>query len=272
MLTKIEVTTAQGAVLTLPLLDSPEGFMVESVDGLDPVKANIVSSSYAQKDGDQYQSSRRGPRDIGIKMNAFLGYGASIRQIRKYLMGYLMPKSLVSLRFYDDEIEPLDIVGRVEVFNFPLFVEDPDVTISIHCESPDFLPLNSIVVSGMTVADSSEILIPYDGEVSSGIILELNANRALPSFSVFHRPSNDSVRTLDFTQPLSAGDKLTISTVPGAKGAILTRAGSDSSLLYGITPYSNWIELEPGDNYLRVYAAGAGIPYNVTYLTRYGGL
>lgn len=272
MLTKVEVTTAQGALLTLPLMDSPEGFMIETVDGLDPVKATIVSSSYAQRDGDQYQSSRRGPRDIVFKLNAFLGYGATIRQIRKYLMGYLMPRSLVSLRFYDDEIEPVDIVGRVEIFNFPLFVEDPDVTISIHCESPDFLALTPDVFSGNTVADTTEVLINYDGEVSSGIQLQLNVNRALPSFSIFHRPANDAVRTLDFTQALSAGDVLTLSTVPGAKAAKLTRAGSDSSLLYGVTPYSNWIELEPGDNYLRVYAAGAAIPYTLTYVTRYGGL
>lgn len=253
-------------------MDSPEGFMVENIDGLDPVKAVIVSSSYAQQDGEQYQSSRRGARDLVIKLNAFLGYGASIRQIRKYLMNYLMPKSVVSLRFFDDEIEPVDIEGLVEDFSFPLFVEEPEATISIRCEKPDFLALDQTIVGGITVADTTEMLINYDGEVSSGIILELNADRALPSFSIFHRPANDALRTLDFTQPLSAGDTLTISTIPGAKGATLTRAGSDSSLLYGITPYSNWIALEPGDNYLRVYAAGAGIPYNLKYTTRYGGL
>ena len=272
MLNKIEVTTAQGAILTLPFSDSPEGFMVETVDGLDPVKANIVSSSYAQQDGEQYQSSRRGARDIGIKIPAFLGYGSTIRQIRKYLMGYLMPKSYVSLRFYDDEIEPVDIEGRVEIFNFPLFTDEPEATISIRCDKPDFLALDPVVVAGSTVSNTSEILIDYDGEVSSGILLTLNVNRSLPSFSIFHRPANDAVRTLDFTEPLSAGDVLKISTIPGAKGATRTRAGSDSSLLYGITPYSNWIELEPGENYIRVYAAGAAIPYTITYTTRYGGL
>jgi hypothetical protein len=75
-----------------------------------------------------------------------------------------------------------------------------------------------------------------------------------------------------FAEPLIAGDVLTISTVSGNKHATLTRAGSDSSLLFGVAPDASWINLFPGPNYIRVYTEGAAIPYTITYTSKVGGL
>jgi hypothetical protein len=86
------------------------------------------------------------------------------------------------------------------------------------------------------------------------------------------RSSDGTMGTMEFIAPLSANDVLTISTVPRAKGATLTRLGSDSSILYGIPGYSSWITLYPGENYLRVYATGASVPYTIEYTNRYGAL
>jgi hypothetical protein len=71
---------------------------------------------------------------------------------------------------------------------------------------------------------------------------------------------------------LVAGDVLSINTVTGSKGATLTRAGVESSVLYGISPQSSWLELMPGVNTIRVYATGAAIPLSIEYINRYGGL
>jgi hypothetical protein len=77
---------------------------------------------------------------------------------------------------------------------------------------------------------------------------------------------------MDFAGSLVSGDVLTISTVSGNKYVTLKRASVVSSLLYGISPTSKWLEFLPGDNYIRVYATGATIPYTITYTKRYGGL
>ena len=43
MITMIQAINAQGELLSLPLDDISNGFSVEDIDGLDPVKATIVS-------------------------------------------------------------------------------------------------------------------------------------------------------------------------------------------------------------------------------------
>jgi len=65
---------------------------------------------------------------------------------------------------------------------------------------------------------------------------------------------------------------LVISSLQGAKGITLTRAGVASSLLYGRSAQSNWIQLFPGNNNFRIFAPGDPIPYVLEYVVRYGGL
>ncbi len=56
MLIKVEARTSSGALLILPLDDVSSGYVVEEIEGLDPVKATLVSSSFAQADGEQYHT------------------------------------------------------------------------------------------------------------------------------------------------------------------------------------------------------------------------
>lgn len=273
MLTKVEVTSNQGALLSLELDDVSDGLILADVQGLDPVKATLVSSSFANLDGEQYHSSRREARNIKLQIGLEPNYvTSSVKDLRQRLYSFFMPKSEVILYFYDSDGLTVNIVGRVETCESALFTKDPAVDISIMCFEPDFIALEPTTVNGMTVSDSTELLIPYDGSVETGIKLVLPLNRALTQFTIYHRPPDGTLRTLDFAASLSTDDKVTISTIAGAKGATLTRAGSDSSLLYGISPQSNWIELQNGGNYFRLYAVGAGIPYTITYTARYGGL
>src|SRR5678809_67180 len=68
MLNQLEVRTAAGDLLTFVFDDVTDGYALEEIRGLDPVKATIVSSSWAGKDGKQYQSSRREERNIVISL------------------------------------------------------------------------------------------------------------------------------------------------------------------------------------------------------------
>jgi hypothetical protein len=103
-------------------------------------------------------------------------------------------------------------------------------------------------------------------------VITLNVNRTLSAFTIYHQPPNDDLRTLDFSAPLVSGDVLTISSVTGDKGITLNRSGTVSSRLYGMSPQSSWIELMPGDNLITFYAPGAGVPFTIDYVSRYGGL
>jgi len=272
MLVQVEVRTPNGDLLTLPLEDIDNGLIVQEVEGLDPVKATLVSTSFAQMPGAQYQSSRRETRNITIKLGLDPDpLTETVRGLRNRLYAFFMPQSSISLRFVMDDLE-VDIEGRVETFESALFTQEPVVDISIICFDPDFWDATPVVMNGSTVSSTTETPVTYEGTVETGLLFTLNVDRTLSEFTLYHRAPNDDIRVLDFSAPLEAGDVLTISTVSGLKGATLTRMGVDSSVLYGISPQSTWTEFMPGDNFVRVYAEGAAIPYSIEYTTRYGGL
>lgn len=274
MLTTVEVRTRRGDLLSLPLEDDSSGFRVADIEGLDPVKATLVSSSFAGIDGEQYQSSRREARNIKLQIELDPDPTTdTVRSLRERIYKFFMPKSEVSFRLFMEDGLEVDIIGRVESCASAMFTKEPAVDISVMCFKPDFYELTPELVTGTTTAGEVPISIDYAGSVETGIQLVINVNRSLPSFSVYHVPPDDELRTLDFDNaPLVAGDVLTISTVPGAKGATLTRAGVITSVLYAISPQSSWIELLPGVNDIRVYAEGADVPLTIEYINKYGGL
>ena len=170
MITLVEATNSQGALLGLPLDDVSNGVVVEEIEGLDPVDATIVSTSFATLDGVQYQSSRRNERNIKLKLGMEPDYAVdTVRTIRKRLYRHFMPKSPVGLRFYDSDGLVVDIAGRVESAPAPLFAEDPEMTVSIICFDPDFVEDQSVIVPGNTVATDTEFVLEYDGTVETGM-------------------------------------------------------------------------------------------------------
>lgn len=273
MLNKVEVRNSQGELLTFQLEDVSDGFVVEDIGGLDPVKATLVSTSFAQLNGTQYQSSKRENRNITFKIGLEPDYfTTSVADLRQRLYDYFMPQTSVDLRFFDSKPLEVDISGRVESCQNSIFTKEPAVDISIVCFNPDFYDRTPVEINGNTVSTTVETLVNYAGNVEAGIVFTLNVNRTISEFTIYHRLPNDEIRILDFSAPLISGDVLRISTVPGSKGATLIRSGTTSSILYGISPQSNWTEFMRGENYIRVYAVGAAIPFKIEYITNYGGL
>lgn len=275
MLTNVEVRTRQGNLLNLPLEDTSGGLFIEEIEGLDPVKATLVSSSFAGVDGEQHHSSRREARDLILKIGIETDFVTNtVRRLRNRLYSYFMPKSEVFLRFVHDDGFVADIVGTVEDFGSPLFTKEPQANISIRCFGPDFVVPVPVKHELLTVEGTEGWTeIDYDGNVETGIVVELTLNRVEQALSIYNMSPGGILRQLDFSAPLAVGDKLRISTVAGSKGATLTRAGTLSSVLYGVSPQSAWLTLEEGLNKFRVYATGTpAIPYTLEYVTRYGGL
>lgn len=275
MLVRVEVRTRQGTLLSLPLEDTSSGLYIEEIEGLDPVKATLVSSSFANVDGEQHHSSRREARDIKLKVGIDTNYVTNtVRSLRSRLYSFFMPKSEVFLRFVHSDGFVADIVGTVEDFDTPIFTKEPRADISIRCFGPDFV-VPTPVVHELTTVDGTEgwTNIDYEGTVETGIVVELTLNRVEQALTIYNLSPGGVLRQLDFSALLAVGDKLRISTVAGSKGATLLRATTLTSVLYGISPQSAWIELEEGINKFRIYATGTpAIPYTLEYVTRYGGL
>ena len=273
MLLAIAATNSQGAVLNIPLGSVSGGIALQNIDGLDPVKATLVSSSFANLDGAQYHSSRREPRNIKLTMGLDSNYaGDSVQNLRKRLYTFFMPKAQVTLRFYSDDGTYVDILGRVESLDTALFTKEPAVDISLVCFDPDFQDPTTVIFNGTSTAGSLETTISYNGTIETGVIFKFLPTRSVSAFTIYHRPPDGTLRTLEFSYPLVANDIVTIKTQAGNKSASLTRAGNTSSILYALTPQSNWLALQSGTNYLRIYALGADIQYTLEYTNRYGGL
>lgn len=270
---KLEVRTTLGTLLTLPLQDNSSGFIIRDIDGLDPVNATLVSSTFANMDGAQFQASRRDIRNITLKLKLYPDYvHTTIRELRTRLYSFFNTESEVNLRFYMTDGLEVEIVGRVESFEAPLFVQEPVADISIVCFDPDFRELEEIEVDGFTVSTTTEFTIDYQGSVPTGIRFVLELDRDLTEFTIYHRPPDNLLRTFDFAANLDDNDVLTINSVVGSKYITLLRSSTLTSLLYGRSPQSKWIELMPGENKFRIYAIGAGIPFTIAYKPKYGGL
>lgn len=273
MINQLEVRTPSGELLTLSLSDVSNGYIIQDIDGLGPVKANIVSSSFAGMDGSQYQAARREKRNILLKLGFEPDYVTnSVQSLRSRLYEIFMPKSQINMRFYLDDDLVVSIDGMVETCEPTMFTREPEVSISILCFNPDFFEIDSVSIDGSTVSSTTEFTIQYSGSVNTGILLTLNVNRTISDFTIYHRPPDGTLRSFDFSASLQASDVVKISTVARDKYVTLTRAGSVSSVLYAKAPTSDWLELQKGVNNLRVYAEGAAIPFTITYLNRYGAI
>lgn len=282
LLNALKVVNSRGSLLNLPLEEVSEGLIVRKIEGLDPVKATLVSSSFANKDGEQYHSSRREARNIKISLGLSPDYAVgSAKDLRDLLYQYFMPKAKSSLTFhmYDKfavdvfhEYLDLNIDGRVEEFDADIFSDDPSADISLMCFDPDFIDPTLNTFNGNTVADATETTLSYLGSIETGVIFTLRPNRVLTDFAIYHHAPDGTLKTINVSYPLQAGDVFTISSVVGAKSVTLLRAGVETSVLYAVSPQSGWLELQPGDNDLRVYAVGAAIPFDIQYINRYGGL
>jgi hypothetical protein len=273
MLTEVVVRNSQGTSISFPLDDIEEGYSLQSIDGLDPVKATIVSSSAANMDGEVYQASRREKRNIVLKLGIEPDFvNSTARSLRNRLYAYFMPKSNVKLTFLDDTDPDVEISGYVESLDSPQFAQEPEASISILCMNSDFVDPKIVTVTGNSVADQTEKSVIYPGTIETGIVFRLFINRALSSFSVFNRTPDGLLQKMDVNSTFQAGDVVEIVTTPGSKRVTLIRGNGTSSILYAFAPYSSWLQLFPGQNYLRVAIDGAVIPYSVEYTAKYGGL
>ena len=271
-LTTLSVVSSSGETLNFHI-GASTGYQLEDVRGLDPVKADISSSSFGQHDGSQYQSSRRGERNIVMLIGLVPDFVTNtVQSLRLDLARLLMPKRPVTLRMIDSDGSVVSIAGRVESFEAPLFTRTPKADISIICFDPDFKSHALTTKTGSSVTGITNTAIQYDGSVDTGFLFEMTVNRATNELALVLVNSMGETQRVDFAMALSAGDKIEIGSNFGEKGVWVTKDGLRTPALYTITPNSNFLVLSPGVNQFRVQMAGAAIPWSIKYYERYGSL
>lgn len=272
MLNKVQVITERGLMLELPLAGSPEGYVVEDIDGLDPSKATLISSVLALMDGEEYQASRGEKRQIIMKLGYAKRHADPVAKRRQKLYAYFMPKSKITLRFFMVGMPPVDILGVVEDMDAPMFVKKPLATAYITCHKPDFYTQDPFIFDSETVSTPDSESISYNGTVPSGVKFSMAVDRVLTSFTIHHNFANGLGSSMEIVGAFEAGDLIELETITGEKGAYLTRGGIRRSILYAVSPNSDWTNLYPGENTIRVYSSGAPIPYTIEYREKFGGL
>lgn len=275
MITTVRIANSS-SYMQVALADPSDGYLIKDISGLEPGKATMVSTTFANAPGAQYQTSRREVRNIVFTVGLRSQAGLSVDALRVKLYSYFMPQSAVTLTFYTTNLEPVKIDGIVESFEYTRFTKDPQATISVLCYDPDFLALSS--VSSTFTVGATGTTINYIGTVNTGLTvkLDLATTTGVATTVTLTNTRSDGVQKLDFIHyaslPTGAGSYLLIDTNRFKKAVTMRNKSTVSSALAYVQPFSDWVQLKPGANKLATTFARSGTVVTYTYTTRYGGI
>ena len=271
MLTQVLFKSLGEDILDLTLEDYTQGYILTNIEGLEPVKANIVATEYAQMDGAQYQSSYRGARDIRVTIELEpYDYSLSVTELRVKLYRFFLTKTPVTIEFVDDVLQPVTISGVVEDFTTELFSKTPSVTVQIYCADPDFVEKAQSYVTG--VSGNLSYPFTYTGDVEAGAVLTVRCSAANNGMTIYHSATGTPTYSFQLEYNFLANDIVTISSLPGGKKVTLRRSGAESSIVYAMTAGSVWPKARPGINSIQVYQTKSGSSFDMVWTARHGGL
>jgi Siphovirus-type tail component, C-terminal domain len=271
MLTMVTVQNPSGT-LFLPLTDASQGYVVKDIQGLDPVKASLASSTMAQMDGALFQNARREPRNILVKVGLECDYVTNtVAGLRKNLYDYLMTKGFVTFSLWVDLAKWTQTIAVVESVENNMFTTDPEVDISLICFDPDLYAPSETVLDGTTTNSSDTVTIDYPGTSETGVLFQMVLPADTSEVRLYNTRPDQDIDLVRVTGNMLANDLLTIDTNPGSKKVTITRNGLEFSILYFLDQTSDWVSLMRGPNLFRAFYGGAPSPYTLTYTVKYGG-
>lgn len=282
MIRKITVTNYLGDSMEL-ILTRPElsGFVVESITGLGPGKADINTTEVSTNDGGLFNSSRLSSRNIVLTLG-FLSTG-SIEDIRQKSYRYFPIKKKVTLLIETDN-RKAKIDGYVESNEPNIFSKSEGSTISIICPNPFFYSAgdaNITVFSGIDPAfefpfggeslfevgriiHRTEQVVSYTGDSEIGVTITIHALGEARNLVIHNLTAKQAIRIdTDKIESMTgsgiiAGDDIIICTVKGNKSIRLVRNGDTINILNCLGRNVDWFQLSKGDN-IFAYVADDGI-------------
>lgn len=280
---KLSVENEKGERLSL----SPSSqYSVLKIDGLTPPTATVNTSILALNDGAKVNSARVEPRDIIITLKPRFPIGLN----RTKLYRYFQIKRNVRM-FFKTAYNDVYIDGIVKAIDGDLFAQSQKIVITIFCADPYFKDVKESVILMSQTIDLFEF--PFDissvgkefskidnlktvnvvnnGDVTSGMIIELSANSEVVNPIIYDRVST---KAMAFEITLAATQSLIINTNQNEKSVFLNVGAEKINAISTLNRGSNWLQLTPGDN-IFVYEASSGaenLEITFSHTDRYGGL
>lgn len=246
-------------------------YRITSINGLNPVGANINTATNANSDGSVFKSSRLNSRNIVV----MLAIVEDVEASRINLYKFIKPKK-PCIVYYSNGTRDVKINGYVEKLECNFFQQTEVAQISIICPFPLFgssidaefefsgstvefefpfsIDSRGIVFSYLT--PDGEQIINNPGDVETGIVIEFSATGQVATPRIYNISAGTKMSIGGL--PLVSGDLLRIDTRRGQKSIVLIRNGSETNALNYLSSDSEWITLESGDNVL-YYSAAQGL-------------
>lgn len=270
MITGIIIKSMVGLeLLSLPVGTKKDGsvFIVKNIDGLEAVEATISVLSSAPVDGDVYQDSRIGSRNIVMDV-AYCEDGLvhnDVSGLRRELYRLIPPKTQAMLIIQSSDMEDVSIFGVVESIDTAIFSKDPQVQISIVCPDSVFEVSEESVQMG-TVGQIEQM--NYSATGSSGFLFELFVRSVLKKVVL-----ETAEQSLTYEGELLPGDVLTISTLKGKKYVRKRNPSGEVSVLKGLKNKNLDMAINSRNRYLTVKTkSGDKSTFRVSYSRNYVGL
>lgn len=289
MIKSITITNYLGDNIKLVLMRPEQsGFIIKSIEGLGPAKANINTTEVSTNDGSLFNSARLDQRNIVMKLEFMMTDTESIEDIRQKSYKYFPTrKNLHLIIETDNRIVETD--GYVESNEPDIFSKNEGCSISILCPDPFFYSadkegINETVFYGVEAAfefpfennslsepllefgiirNQTERYINYVGDSEIGITITIHAIGEASNITIYNTGTREQmIINTDKLKSLTgfgiiAGDTITISTVKGKKGLTLLRNGKETNILNCMEKESDWFTLTKGDN-IFAYSAENG--------------
>lgn len=289
MIKKLTITNHLGDSIVLELM-RPEksGFIVKSVEGLGPVKANINMTASATHDGAMYNSAFMDTRDIMISLLYYQTKDETIEDLRQKSYKYFPNKKKVHIQIETDN-RTVWTEGYIEDNDQNIFSKDSGCVITIRCPDPylystdetntvfygvepifefplENLSLDERLLELGEIITKTTAVVFYKGDCDVGCTIVIDANGPISDISIY-RADSDEHMYLDTSKLTSivgseiiSGDNIVIETSVGRKSITLTRDGVRYNILNCLSKDSTWFTLSKGDNIFS-YAVGSGEEY-----------
>ena len=288
MIKSVTITNHLDESIKLDLFNPEEsGFIIKSIEGLGPVKANINFKELATNDGAIDNSARLSSRNIVMSLQFMESPTIEETRLKSYKY-FPIKRNIKFLIETDDRI--CETIGRVETNVPTIFSNAEGCQISILCPNPYFYSagengtnqtifygteplfefpfsnesLTEDLIEFGSIENRTEGTIYYDGDAEIGITIQIHAVGEAEGLVIYNTKTREIMRINDdklkslMGSGIQAGDEITITTSRGEKGIYMLRSGVTTNILNSLEKPIKWFQLSKGDNTF-AYTASAGL-------------
>ena len=288
MIKSVTITNHLDESIKLDLFNPEEsGFIIKSIEGLGPVKANINFKELATNDGAIDNSARLSSRNIVMSLQFMESPTIEETRLKSYKY-FPIKRNIKFLIETDSRI--CETIGRVETNVPTIFSNAEGCQISILCSNPYFYSagengtnqtifygteplfefpfsnesLTEDLIEFGSIENRTEGTIYYDGDAEIGITIQIHAVGEAEGLVIYNTKTREIMRINDdklkslMGSGIQAGDEITITTSRGEKGIYMLRNGVTTNILNSLEKPIKWFQLSKGDNTF-AYTASSGL-------------